>query len=197
MVYILDIVGGRFFTFDAELEEGTSLELEVTKYAIELGGNASDFVAKNPRNYNVSGVVTATPLLGLPSMQRVADALDEVIAIANARQIVQLVAGLWSASAVLTKVDAKRTPETGEALEIAVEAQVVETFVGETTTIPPDLLAPKVKAAVASPGGAGAVVEADGAAKGKGASIAATLADGGSPFEAGAAGLDTLGGLFQ
>lgn len=149
----------QIFVFDADTEESRDDSWTWTKYAIESGAEVSDFAVRQPREYSLSGIVTAWSAGSDEEVwTRLTDVHARLVDFANTKQPVTMVCGTWLDDVVITKVSAKKSTDTGEALEITISLQSYEIAEYETVEIPSDLLAPKVKASAqtAKDGGAGA-----------------------------------------
>ncbi|MFA6605158.1 MAG: phage baseplate protein [Patescibacteria group bacterium] len=150
MIQLLDPTSFDFttpvFEFDCELSEDRTVEVEWTKYPIELGANVSDFGVKNPLQFTVSGICTATPLDTLEaSITRLSDISALLRQLAEACQPLMLVTATWVENVVIVSVNEKRNRDTGEAVEIEVKLQTIFQPVPLTVDIPPELLRVDVK----------------------------------------------------
>lgn len=134
------------FAFDCDVSESRDDSWSWTKYAIEAGAEVSDFGVTEPRQYSLSGIVTAWAAASDDEVfTRCGDIHAKLVAYANTRQPVTLVCGTWCDDVVITKVSAKKD-QTGEMLSIDITLQSYEVAAYETVEIPPELLAPAVKA---------------------------------------------------
>ena len=135
------------FAFDCDLSESRDDSWTWTKYAIEAGANVSDYGMTEPRVYSLSGLVTAWLAASDDEVfTRCGDAHAKLVEYANTRQPVTLVCGTWCDDVVITKVGAKKETSGGEALAIDITLQSYQVAAYETVEIPPELLAPAVKA---------------------------------------------------
>ena len=189
----------RIFAFDADIQESRDDSWKWSQYAIESGAEISDYALEEPHTYDVSGIVTSWSASSDEEVEtRVSEAHAALVAVAQARQPVTLVSGLWTEDVVIEKISARRDQSIGEAAEISMRLRSYQIAEYTEIEIPPELLAPEV-APGATPddgetsSGAGTEAAADDDTFDPGAkSGAAALYDGDSPGDAFAAGLDTF-----
>jgi hypothetical protein len=171
------------FRFDAPTKETRRDPYKATRYAIESGAEVSDFVIEEPKELSLSGVVSAWYARDDDEREtRLQDVHGALVALADARQPVTAVCGTWVFPALITRVDATKSHDTGEALEIEIALQNYVLVEYEDVEIPAELLAEDVKA--------GATKEDKNAQGGEGSTAEAGDEDEGAKSWA-ASGLDT------
>jgi len=201
-VYLLPVDSWDFddsiFTFDAEISESREDSYKATQYAIESGADISDYVIRQPRKYTLSGVVSAAMLTGAQDVYtRLTEVYDGLSAYADTRQPVTLFCGVWVEDCIITKISAKKDQGTGEALELTITLQTYELAEYTTTEIPPELLAPAVKAGATpeSSTGGNQATDEDPEEPGYDASEktgAAAIYDGENPFDSAGSFVDSF-----
>lgn len=178
-----------FFIFDAELIETRDDTWKASKYAIEGGAEISDFLVKEPRVYNLTGIVSGWYASTDDEVwTRVTDAHAALVEYADTRQPLTAVCGLWVDELIITGVSAKRDSELGDAAEISITLQSFEIAEYTEVEIPAELLAPAVKADATTEEAAGEAadqeVDSEDAGDAPAAkSAAAGIADGDNPAD--------------
>lgn len=136
------------FAFDVTIDESRSVPFDVTQYPVESGALVSDHVFKLPERFKERGGISALDYAGggldLPTRRQ--DLLDTLIELADARGTVTLVSPNWIADVAIVDVQASASQSSGESLEVSIEFSQIERPTFETTEIPPERLAPAVKA---------------------------------------------------
>ena len=148
MIYIFPQGGNAedpTFKLDATLEERRSDGYAPTQKPIEDGAQVSDYVITQPKKYHANGIVTATVFGKALDRQRVENAYDAVVKLADSKTIVTVVFGWWVFDAVISNVEATHNRDIGEALAVSIDFQEIVQFKPETVQIPASKLKSKVK----------------------------------------------------
>ena len=133
------------FTLDATLEERRMDNFTVTRKAIETGANVADYVFAEPKEYSGSGIITATPLGGIASKDRIKEQFDGLTQAADKRTELTVVFGWWVFDAVLSNLETTSSQTIGDALEFSFTFTPITQVQYEVTDIPPSRLKPKVR----------------------------------------------------
>jgi len=130
------------FVFDLVTEESRSGDYEWTDKSIELGAKVSDFGAKMPEKFTVSGLISATSIGSSTeqSAQRIIDAEERIRKLADERQLVTIVMGYWVGDRVIKSIRSSCTNDIGEAMEISIEMTNVVLPEPDWVDIPPSRL---------------------------------------------------------
>jgi len=148
MIYAFEKNGNPLapaFALDATLEETRTDNFTVTKKAIETGANVSDYVWAEPKEYSGSGIITASPLDGFYSKDRIKRQFDALVKLADSRTELTVVFGWWVFDGILSNLVTTSSQSIGDALEFSFTFSEIVQFQYETTDIPPSRLKGKAK----------------------------------------------------
>ncbi len=147
--------------FDGDLRWRENHRWTPTKKRVEGRGKVSDYVAEEPWEGTVTGVVSATQidpntLESNPQRQnRLQSARDTLIGIGRKRERVEISSARYTGPVVITGVSIEETAEGGKKLDITISFQEVEGTTPQTATIDASRLRKKVKKRVGAPKGGG------------------------------------------
>lgn len=130
---------------DATMDESRTDTYTATKYPIEAQANISDYVVKEPKEYNCTVRLTASRLGREFSKDNVKSQLDALVQKADARTELSVVFDWWVFDAIVTNITSNHSFDIGEGLEISLTFQTIERAQFQTTQIPPSRLKSKVK----------------------------------------------------
>jgi len=144
------------FTWDGERRETDELTIDWPEHPIESGAMVSDYGIERPENFELEGVVTATPIGLAMNTQRIQDALAALKALARKRQPLYMVAGYWAQEVVIKTVRAVAGQGDAMMLPITATFKTIQLAKPKTTQIPASRLAAgkRKRMAPAKPGGA-------------------------------------------
>lgn len=127
-------------TFDAELSEKITEEIEWSKYAIETQANVADFGWVKPTVYVITGQITSSPLGGIFRISRLTEIKKQIRDAAKRRQLVTLISETIVEDAVITLVDFERGVDEGESFLCEIDLQSILRPTVETVNIDPSRL---------------------------------------------------------
>lgn len=148
------------FSVDADINWGEVHAYETTNRKVEGSGSIADFIASRPMTATLEGVVTAMAVGDLPaSPQKLVNARDDLIQLADKRQPVLVLNDLFAGYLAITSAEPSKSVDGGKALSIRIAFKRIETTTTATAQVP----ASKLKAKIKRVGGKG---KKGGAAKG-------------------------------
>lgn len=131
--------------FDCETEEGYQTIIDWTEHPIETGAIVSDYGVTKPDQFNVAGLVTATPFGQQIDHARLENMDRQLRDLARKKQPIQLSAGFYAAQAVIGTVGARRGQDTGEKLPITLTLKSIFITTPRLVTMPKARIKPKKK----------------------------------------------------
>ncbi len=146
---IFDPVLLTLIEFDVIIDESWSDVAEWTDFPVETGLPISDHAIIEPTKLTLSGIVTDTPIqagaIALPDRGR--RAYERLLFLMNARSLVTVITGLRVLQDMgIESVDVTRDNTTGQAVWPVVSLKQVRIVNSVSVPIPPEILAPEVKA---------------------------------------------------
>lgn len=135
---------------DASVQETHVANVEVTKHPVEQGAAISDHAREEPETVTIEGLVSNTPIgeaerraagdqvKGQPG--RASQALEQLLQMKKARELIDLVTGLRTYSNMLmTGLTIPRNAKQGEVLQFSaqfIQVRVVRSETAKLTSIP-------------------------------------------------------------
>lgn len=108
----------ELWQFDCETEEGRQTIIDWTEHPIESGAIVSDYGVEKPEQFNVAGLVTATPFDGPHDPSRLALLDGQLRALARKKQPITVSAGFYTAPAVIATVGGRLGQGDGDRVGI-------------------------------------------------------------------------------
>jgi len=137
------------WTFDVDGDTKRELEIEWTDKPVEDAATISEYGVSKPRQFSVSGRVTAWPLAGHDPV-RIGSVVADLESIALRRQQVILVTNDFADEIVIAKVSASTSPDDGDQASITIDCRRVDVVRPETTTVPASRLKSSVRPGAAA-----------------------------------------------
>jgi len=145
---VTDTFGFDEFVFDATLSEGLEKAIDWTKNPVEGGVDSTDHGTEQVGDLSLDGVITESPLNPADNeLDRVNAMCERLVEMAKAKVPVIVMTGLRVyEDLVIASVSISRDERTGRAANISLSFQEFRTVGSRTVLIPPERLAPPVKA---------------------------------------------------
>lgn len=145
---VADIFGFDEFLFDATLSEGFQKAIDWTKNPVEGGVDSTDHGTEQVGDLTLDGVITETPInLADNELDRVNAMCERLVEMAKAKLPVIVQTGMKVyEDLVISSVSISRDERTGRAANISLSFQEFRAVGSRTVLIPPERLAPPVKA---------------------------------------------------
>jgi hypothetical protein len=154
---IIELLTLTIFDFDATTKEAHTHDVDWTMNPVESGIDVTDHAVLKPEELSLSGIVTDTPIGGLPPLPgRAQSAFDTLLRLRDSKRLVTVVTGLQVYTDMgITSVKVSRDKNTGQSIRPEVSFRKIRKVASIEIEIPPELLKPAVKPGAQSPVDAG------------------------------------------
>lgn len=160
------------FTFDATVSEDHEVMIEWTEFPVESGLGISDHYIEKAETLSLAGVVTDSPLLGIPEQGRANRLYERLLTLARSGTLFTVSTGFRVYQDMgIESVRLSRTRDTGQGAFPVVSLRKVRIVNSVTVPVPTEILSPPRKPSHGTEADAG--IQA-------GAEAAATTAEAGS-----------------
>lgn len=134
------------FSVDADLNWGEVHAFETTNRKVEGKGSIADFIASRPMTATLEGVVTAMTVGdALPKPQKLVNARDDLIQLADKKQLVLVLNEMFAGYLAITSAEPSKSVDRGKALGIRIAFKRIETTTAATAQVPASKLKAKIK----------------------------------------------------
>lgn len=133
------------FEFDVQDGENRRDPYQWTPHAIEDGGNMADYGDPDPKQFSLSGMITATPWDQPYSLARVTNAYEELAKEADKCDEFHFVGLFFTGTAVIKSINGSHKAAGGDKLDVTIELETIAHPTSSTVDVPPARMKPKVK----------------------------------------------------